>query len=327
MDSAGLEDLLRGDVPATDAAARDRARLRLMAVMVDEPRQAAPAPKMKHPWLLPAVAACMALALLLVEIVLPPGGGGPSESAAAEIRRLGDLASRQAPLPAGRAEFVYQQMEVQTREFNTGVTSSSSFALDVRTNVESWLAPDGSGRVETRYEAVSFASDQDRVAWEMAGKPSIPVAGELVVEPYDESGLPHYAVRGLPTDPIDLRSELLDGSVIEPAPGDLNLLSTIGTLLSQEDVPSDLRGALFDVAASIPNVIVEHDLLDPMGRHAVAVRFDDESGTTRLYFDPADARFLGRSETFPSEGYRAGVVDWRVFTARGVAVDAGKRPS
>jgi hypothetical protein len=155
--------------------------------------------------------------------------------------------------------------------------------------------------------------------------PSIPKAGEVDWTPYGKSDLPYYPVQGLPTDPDALRTALTDGSVIEAAPGDLNLLSTIGTLLSQEEVPSDLRHALFEVAASIPMVGVELDVLDPLGRAAVVISFSDDSGTTRLYFDPDDARFLGRSESLSASGEFSSVVSWRAYLARGVVSDIGER--
>jgi hypothetical protein len=227
----------------------------------------------------------------------------------------------------GPSDFVYQRMEVQTQKVTHLLTSGSSFALDIHATVESWLATDGSGRVVTTYTSVSFASDQDRAVWEDNGKPAIPSTGDVVQEPYLKSGLAYYPIDKLPTDPTALRAALNDGSVIEPAPGDLNLLSTIGTLLSQEDVPSDLRHALFEVAASIPTVGVEHDVLDPIGRQAVAISFVDDAGATRLFFDPTDAKFLGRSETFVSEGGGPGVIDWSAYLERGVVSDLGERPA
>jgi hypothetical protein len=227
----------------------------------------------------------------------------------------------------GPSDYVYQRMEAQTQQVTHLLTSGSSYALDVHATVESWLAPDGSGRVVTTYTSVSFASDQDRALWEESGKRAIPTTGDVAEESYRQSGLPYYPIDTLPTDPTALRTALNDGSVIERASGDLNLLSTIGTLLSQEDVPSDLRHALFEVAATIPTVGVEHDVLDPIGREAVAVSFVDDAGTTRLFFDPSDATFLGRSETFVPASGGPGVIDWRAYVARGVVSDLGERPA
>jgi hypothetical protein len=276
--------------------------------------------------LLPAAAVFLALAALLVQAILPPGRVGPTSGAAAEIRHLGTLAAQQEPLIPGPSDFVYQRIEVQTQQVTHLLSSGSSFTLDMRTTVESWLGPDGSGRVETTYQSVSFASDEDRAAWLENGKPEIPRTGDVIPEPYARSGLAYYPVEDLPSDPGALHTALTDGSVIEPAPGDLNLLSTVGTILSQEDVSSDLRHALFEVAASIPTVGVEHDVLDPLGREAIAVSFVDDAGTTRLFFDPADARFLGRSETFAPEGGLPGAIDWRAYVARGVVAELGRRP-
>jgi hypothetical protein len=113
---------------------------------------------------------------------------------------------------------------------------------------------------------------------------------------------------------------------IESSPDDPSLLSIIGTVLSQEDLPSELRHALFEVAASIPSVTVEHGALDPLGRTSVAVSLVDGLDTTRLYFDPSDGRFLGQSETIAAEGAQPEAVDWRAYVARGVVSEVGNRP-
>jgi hypothetical protein len=327
MDNAQFEELLRGDVLAVDAVARERARVRLREAIAEERHPSAHVARRRRRWPLPAAAAFLALAVLMVEALLPPGGVGPTRGAAAEIRQLGRLAAQQEPLAPGPSDYVYQRMEVQTREVRQLLTSGSSYEFDVRATVESWLSLDGSGQVKTSYEKVSFVSDRDRATWKEAGMPSMPTAGEVDLMPYGKSDLPYYPVQGLPTDPEALRTALTDGSVIEIAPSDLNLLSTIGTLLSQEDVPSDLRHALFEVAASIPTVGVELDALDPLGRAAIAVSFSDDAGTTRLYFDPDDGRFLGRSEALSASGDLQGVVAWRAYVARGVVPDLGERSS
>jgi hypothetical protein len=218
-------------------------------------------------------------------------------------------------------------MEVQTQETTELLTSGSSYTLDVRASVESWLATDGSGRVVTTYETVSFASDMDKAAWEQSGNPQVVKAGDVISEPYRKSDLIYFPVDQLPTDPVKLRSVLVNWLQVESSPDDLNLLSIIGTVLSQEDLPSDVRHALFEVAASIPAVSVEHGALDPLGREAVAVSFVDDAGTTRLYFDPGDGRFLGEYETIPPDGAQPGVIDWRAYVARGVVTDLGQRPA
>ena len=172
MDSAYLEGLLRGDVSATDTDARERARLRLRAAIAEESLPLRPPHQRRRRWVLAAASASLALVLLLVEALLP-GGAGPPRGAASEIRQLGTLAARQEPLPVGPSDFIYQRMEVQRQQITQLLTSGSSFTLDIRANIESWLATDGSGKVLTTYETVSFASDEDRAVWEQAGKPEM----------------------------------------------------------------------------------------------------------------------------------------------------------
>jgi hypothetical protein len=327
MSEPPLEELLRGGVVTSDAPARERARLRLRAAIAQEQQHRSARGHRRIRVRLLAAVAILAMTLLVLQVFLPPGTVGPPESAASEIRRLGALASHQQPVEVGESEFVYQRFETRTREVTQLLTSGTSFALDVGASVESWLAPDGSGRVATTYHAVSFASVEDRRVWVEGGSPDIHESGEIVVQPYARSGLPFYPVDQLPTDPDALRAALASGDVIEPAPGDLNLLSTIGTVLSQQDLPGELRGALFEVAATVPGVAVEHDVQDPLGRPALAVSLVDDAGTTRLFFDPLDARFLGRSETFPAEKDRPGFVYSRAYVAMGVVEGIGDQPA
>lgn len=334
MDDSRLVEVLRGTVPATDAAARDRARLRLQASITAAGPRPAPSSNQPSPpasrrvrWPFAAAAALLALAILLFAALLPPGGVGPTPGTAAEIRRLGSVAARQEPVSLTPSEYLYQRREVQTREVRTLLSSGSSYALDIRATVESWLAENGSGRVVTTYTSVSFASDQDALAWKEAGRPPIHQAGEVIAEPYARSGLPYYRVEDLPTDPAALRDALLNGQAIDAAPGDFNLLSTIGTLLSQQNLSSDLRQALFDVAASIPNVDLERDVADPLQREAVAIKYSDDAGTTRLYFDPTDATLLSRSESIPAEGGRPATEDWQAFLEAAPVDRLGRSPS
>jgi hypothetical protein len=322
-----IEDFLRGDVLAEDPAARERARVRLRALMALE---GARRPTVRRRSRLPAFAAASlaaAIVLLVLQQLLPTGPAGPGSSAAAEIRQLGRLSSEQASLEMGAADYLYRREEAVVPE-SSDVIGSGEFTLRTHVVVERWIMPDGSGRMRTVYESVDFASPGDRQAWQAVGSPELPATGGPPTEvDYPRASLVFYAVDQLPTEPAQLELALSQGDVIEEAPGDANRLSTIGTLLAQGNASSDLRQALFEVAAGIPEIVVDEHATDPIGRAAVSVSVTDASGQTVLFFDAIDASLLGTSRSHPATDEATGSTEWHAYRAWGVASAAGERPS
>jgi hypothetical protein len=319
-----IEELLRGGVPSEDPFAKERARIRLRALMMPDEKR----PGIRRRSRLAAFAAAslaVAVVLLVLQLLLPIGPAGPQLSAAAEIRQLGRISTNQARVEMGSSDVMYHRYDEAHREESVSTTSGTKFAIDVQVEIETWVASDGSGRTVTTYQDVAFPTLSDHEGWEQAG--STPAVGDVVPQRASAGDLPLYHVDKLPTDPSALLGALNDGSVIEPAPGDINVLSTIGTLLAQQDLPDDLRQALFDVAASLPGVAVERDVQDHGGRPAVAVSVTDGSTRTRLFFDPSDASFLGRDITYPSDGDRPGAIEWRAYLDSGIVSAIGERPS
>ena len=307
MNEDRIDALLRGHVPAIDEAAEERARRRLRAAI---DRELAPVRDRggKIVWAV-AVAALVSV-LVGLQILLPPGPGGPARGAAEEIRRLGQISRAQPVVVAGRSDYFYRRYEQLGVE--AGGSSESEYNLSVRVSVESWLRSDGSGARATTYKQVGFVSSLDRENWLQEGGP-IPATGDVKTERFQEGGLSVYPVEDLPSDPNALRRVIDGGSVITPGEGSAGLLSTIGLLLAQQDLSPDLRQGLFEVAATIPDVSVQADALDPIGRIAEAVIATDASGDFTLYFDPSDARILGwSSDHLAYQGHPA-YTEWVVY--------------
>lgn len=324
MTSDRIEDLLRGDVPARDPAACERSRLRLRAAMASEEA----AVRRRSRWLVFAAASSVvAVLLVLLQLLLPVGPVGPRLSAAAEIRQLGLLSSRQTSFQVGSSDYLYRREELILPVGNEAVgVGTTSYTLQIHAIAESWITSDGSGRIRTSYRSVDFASDQDRLAWEAAGSPPLPPIGEPVEEDYPSGGLPFFSVEALPTQPAPLEQALDEGKIIATAAGDANRLSTIGTLLAQGNASADLRRALFEVAAEIPGVVVNQQATDPLGRAAVWVSASDSDGETRLYFDPIDASLLASIRIHPADSGSAGPA-WHVYLESGVVSSLEGHPS
>lgn len=319
-----IEELLRGDIRIVDPDAQERARSRLRATIAEETERSSR--RRRSRWAVFAAASAVAAGLLVLQLLLPPGPAGPGVSIAEQVRHLGELSAERPVLAAGPSEFTYQRYEESRPESGTTM-SGVSFFYEVQVIVETWSAADGSGYKETTYERVRFVSPLDEQNWKESGSLPLIPPDPVERESSKPGSLAVYAVDDLPTDPEALSSVITDGSVIVPGVGRRNLLSTIGTLLSQENLPGDLRQALFEVASSIPGVAVEHDVLDPHGRPAVTVTASDGPTQTRLFFDPTDARFLGSEVTYPPQDEHLGQTETRAYLESAVVSEIGERPS
>jgi len=310
-----LDRLLRGEVPREDADARERARARLrFAISRDRRRRRA-----RRLGALAAALSAFAVTLVTLQVFLASG------SAIAEIRRLGELASEQDEELLRPDQFIYRHYQESTLQV-TGSVDGSEFYVSVRTDVELWLAADGSGERVTTIRSVEFPSELDRRLWTEAGQPQLPSIARPRTDRFVPGEWPPIRVEDLPSEPEALRTAITGRKIIETGTGDNGILSSIGVLLTQGNLRPELRQALFEVAASLESVYVQTDTQDPLGRAAVAVIASGLSGGTTLYFDPGDARFLGSTDFTPAyEGHRASTT-WTAYLSVGVVDEVGDRP-
>jgi hypothetical protein len=322
MDHLDVDDIARGDLPLADPVAREHARRRLRARIDAEVVREERRRRIRR-LSVPVAAAAIVALVLAIQVLLPPGGGGPALSAAAEIRHLGTLSTALPTLQLGSSSFLYHEIKIQGPESPTYI-GTGTFTLNVTFTRQTWLAADGSGKTIKTYDAVSFASEDDRAMWQQLGKPQIPTVGESDPQTYGPHELTRYPVDQLPSDPEQLRRVLDAGTVIFEPPGNVNELSTIGELLAQGDVSPDVRAALFDLASQIPGVTVRQGALDPIGRPATAVSVVDAVRRTTLFFDAKEGTILGESET-PNPGV-AGDPTWMAYESAGVVDKAGVVP-
>ena len=323
MNDQQLDDLVRGSVPLESLEARERARLRLRAAIARE--DVAAMRRRRRVVGLIAAAVLAMVGILVLQVVLPPGSGGPRLSAAEEIRKLGRVSADQEPLTPGPDGYIYSHYLEQRQQSYGG--ERNQYIFDVRADVESWLGNDRSGGRDTTIEQVGFVSPLDRENWVKAGSPPPPAVGPTEPERYGPGELAVFAVDQLPTDPVALRNAIEKGDVIGTAPGDVNLLKTIGTLLSQENLSPELRQALFEVAATIPSVTVQYDVKDYVGRSSVVVTATDESGDSKLFFDQSSAQLLGTSVDYPAADGRPAFTEWRAYLDSGIVSQIGDRPA
>lgn len=265
-----------------DPAGLERARRRLEEAIAAEQRSRRP-----RRWtrVLPIAAAFVALAAVLVTVLVPAG----REAAAAELRRLGAIASSQPALRPGPGEFLLMRSEELRVEGRTHLDSGISYDLISRLRIFTWVAPDRSGFRRTDVLSSDFASEADRLAWVDAGSPDLALPRE---ETYGPGEAPVHDATRVPAEPDRLLSALRSGAIAERPPGDHGVYLLIGELLAQGDASSEVRSALFEVAARLEGVELVGEVEDPLGRPGVAIAIDGPSSRTQLVFDPDSARIL-----------------------------------
>jgi hypothetical protein len=321
-----------------------------------EPRTPARRPRrwavrVPRAWIAVGVAACVALALVLVTRTGPQQAGPPVLLAAGQGERsltaaAAAAAARPGPVLSGSDLWYWK---VRSADFIT--TSDPSGPPDDPKSwrsdrfepvvTETWLRADGANwsRMTAPAEP-TFFSEAERERWRREPG-ATPAAHELQRYPDSKVGGSYDAwIRRLPGDDDDRLLELLweeSRSTFEarrkdnPAarPG-FDIFSGISNLVGHPALRPDQRAALYRVASRVPGVQSLGKVRDPLGRPGLAVGFDhDQPGWNirmEIVFDPATGELLATKEvlTAPRPGTDAKpgtVVDYDAVECAGV-VDA-----
>jgi hypothetical protein len=252
-------------------------------------------------------AAGIALAIA-VPIALPGGGtGGADPAAAGLLHRVALRAAQQPPEPAPLpGQYLYTRSE-STPNLLYVVGEGTTFRFTAPNIRESWIGPDGSGRILNRPGAVTFPTDRDHVAWIEAGSPDL----RWIVEDDDEFDqlgpgvLTFSDYSDLPTDPEELL-DLIESRELTGGPaGDWETFVIIGDLLRETYTHPQVRAALYQVAAELPGVELVGRVVDDAGRAGVAVAYTnrntDAPNRWELIFDPTTAELLGEQEVLVAD--------------------------
>jgi hypothetical protein len=306
MDEFELARRVYGDL-GEDPGARRRLRERLQEAIETEPIRLAARKRRRRASAAGALAAALSVGLI-VSLVLPSANA----AAAAELRRLGQVAASGQGPRIGPGQFVMTRLEELVPENNVFVGSDMAFTVISHLQVTTWIAADSSGFRRTEVISSGFASPEDRSAWAAAGRPDIlPTAGDVRDERFPPDEGPWLDASDLPTDPERLLQALRGGAVAERPPGNEEIFVLIGDVLTQGDASPPLRSALFEVAATLDGVRLGGEVDDPLGRHGVAIFVDGEASRTQLIFDRETARLLA-IEDYPldADGSRGPLRSW-----------------
>ncbi len=249
-------------------------------------------------------AAGLAIAIAL-PIALPGGGtGGAEPVAAAVLYKVALRAARQAPDPVpGPGQFLYTKSESFSTHLYV-VGDGTTFLFQQPSSRESWIAPDGSGRLLGISGAVTFPTEEDRATWVAAGSPDL-YENLTEDELFDPGELLFADFVDLPTDPEELLDVIERREVIGGPSGDWETFAIIGDLLRETSLQPKVRAALYQVAAELPGVELVGRVQDGEGRSGVAVAYtrrnSDAPFRHELIFDPTTAELLGENEVLVAD--------------------------
>ncbi|MFI7298961.1 CU044_5270 family protein [Streptomyces sp. NPDC050121] len=282
----------------------------------------------RNPWLRPALTAAAVATVAAVTFTLLPSSGdsgsGPRVTTAAAV--LEDAA-----LVAGHQngygkirddQFTY----VETKVTSTRIGKDGKPVVKPLHRREVWVSVDG--RSEGVIRDATFSGDVSYPRYEP--------------ENYTRQGYAGYAyLESLPTDPDAMHDwlaahsvlgiELIDGARPIVFNRDQMLFLTVGDMMTDGIVPPAQAAALYRVAARIPGVTVREDAVDVLGRHGVAVVYEDAKLPLRVewIFDKKTHQMLGQRTTFTRDygKFKKGTVFSDSATVRRAVVDkVGQRP-
>ncbi|HTG46772.1 MAG TPA: CU044_5270 family protein [Actinomycetota bacterium] len=305
------------------------------------------APRRRRRWVVPAaVAAAVVLALVLPAVIPLGRPGGPDPAAAALLRKFSTLAAHlpaePAPLPG---QYVYTR-STMTESFLFVSATGVRFAYTVPVTTTQWLGTDASGRQVHVWGQPTFASPQDRAAYEAfratndgAAKPWTFEWGTTDDERYGPGQLFWRDTSQLPTDPAALGSMIEDRSIVDGPKGDWESFVLATDLLRDSYARPELRAALFTYMSTLPGIELGGATHDAAGRPGIVLSSTHDGSRYEVVFDRRTGRILEERDVIltdsdadrvsqnggPGEyGYaRAGSVFYRTtYLVSGAVVDS-----
>lgn len=286
----GVDDVAGAAATPEAAALRER-------ILATASTGAVPRRNRRRPLLVAAAATLVTAAVALVPATLLPDERlGASPAAAQTLQRLASVAASQPAAAPGR--YVYLKALVVDSATNTDVP----YTFLIRRTRESWLAPDGSGRIRASVGEPIFFSERDRGLFENdhRGLKQFPASDERF------GPRAHLAYdANLPTDPDELEAALRRSAEVEnPPPEDGyrlagEMLEKISSLLYLPAASPELRAALYQVMTRIQGVELLGERNDPLGRRGIAFARaggygKDTSTRVLLIVDPQTSQVLAQ---------------------------------
>jgi hypothetical protein len=292
VDEMNLLRTLRSDVPGPEPGEVDAA-WRALAERVDLHRPRERRRTTRRRWGMAAAVAAAAVAIAVaVPAVLPGGPGGASPAAARALRRVARVAADQPPEPVpAPGQYLYSRITSEQTSLYVVGNGEPNFLFSEPLTRESWIGPDGSGRIRETVGQITFPTPQDRAAWERAGRPDVH-AGETSDDTYRPGELFWRDLSKFPTNAEELLVVLEKRELVGGDEADWVTFQIIGELLTETNASPKLRGALYEVAANFPGVEFRGRMRDDAGREGISVAYVGGGWRQELVFDPDTSRLI-----------------------------------
>jgi hypothetical protein len=287
MNDLDLMAGFRTDAPPPSPATLDDARNRLMAEAAGPGRNRS---RIRFWHLAPAAVAVAAVVTVTTLLLRPATPGEPSSGDPAAVLRLAAAEARREPALTPRPDqFVYIH----------SIQAGAGFGFDPATGVETftppvererwdWTSVNGTRGAHMRQKSLEPGKDEPGSDLEEAFPPCTDTRMT------DCDAIIGYP-RRLPSDAAAMRDHLYP----EPHgnhPADKGAFTRIGDLLRSHYLSPATVAAMFEAAATIPDVTLTSGAVDMAGRRGVAVSRVEQGSRRELIFEEGTYRYLGHRE-------------------------------
>jgi hypothetical protein len=268
-------------------------------------------------WALPAAGAVAAASVAAAAFLSVGSGGEETANAAVVLRRAAAAARAQSALEPG--EYLY----VKSVDAYLATSADDGFSVLVPHVRELWLGLDGGRLHESSGEPI-FLSDRDRQRWIEAGRPELPGGG------VSDTRVPARSL-DLPSNVDALWRTFEAEARRKSAPFAWSMFQLVGDALRETVAAPAQRAALFEVAARIPGVRLEKQVVDEAGRAGIAVGMDYGAIRFTLVIDPETYDLFAEEQSvLPGNafGYAPGtVIGHATYLASAIVDSPRERPS
>ncbi|MDX3660545.1 CU044_5270 family protein [Streptomyces sp. ID05-26A] len=296
-----------GDEPVRfDVAAGRNALAAALKSRVEEPVAVEHRPRRRTRWLAAAAAVAVltggGLAASTVDLT---GVGSNSATAAEELTKAADLASRvvDRPLAPGQFRYVRSRYEGISPE-SSGVAVYSDILQEKwipadrrdewlfrnRNTSTKWLeGHEGQGQPRSGSafkDGAEFRGKCGNFSYMAEGSPDRCTTGTF------HAPTPEF-VAGLPKDPAQMLARLKEAGQA----GDAGALVQAGEALNSGEYPAEVRATIFRALALLPGLVVTDKKANLDGKEGVALGMKHFESFTEIIIDPADGDYIGRRDT------------------------------
>jgi len=287
--------------------------------------------------------AAVALAGALVAVLVIVTAASPQSSAAATLNRAALVAASRPSGPvAGTRQYLYYEMTQGGIQATPSWDGHTSVLYNESETLDTWVAPNGSGRQRITYSPDTVVLSSQRAEWDgphtlvtppttsdtsfpstFAG--SHPVGGPLVIPSGTQSSyvLSYPATAKFPTQPAALERSIERYFHVNYE-GTTSIFFSAGNILQVGASPT-LRAALFKLVEQLPGVTLLGPTKDASGRVGVGVALSTPHIRHILVFNPRTSAVLGelsvtrtKTSMLGTQVPKGTVIDFTTFGKSGV---------